>query len=289
MKKKKCSTCGDEKPVLCFHVNKKTPDGLNSQCKECRKEHSRQWYAQNADLQKRRVRACDQKRAAKEDPTYQAHKCSMCGKTEPEVGFYKRKVGNKYYKRHACTDCIREYSKKYPRNVSGEAKQRRREALAMQRRQDLAKTIWKDTRIADKKKGRVNDLAVSDVKELLAGGVCAYCGESQVRLTLDRKDNDLGHCLGNVEVACLRCNGIRSNMPLKAWLYIAPRIREAREKGLFGDWNGRRFAQMKISQQVSDCIEYEKRGRVAASGCWHQVLPESSGEARGLINPVDGR
>ena len=43
-------------------------------------------------------------------------------KTEPEVGFYKRKVGNKYYKRHACTDCIREYSKLYPRNVSGEAK-----------------------------------------------------------------------------------------------------------------------------------------------------------------------
>lgn len=32
---KRCSCCGEEKPVLAFGVQKKSPDGLASWCRDC--------------------------------------------------------------------------------------------------------------------------------------------------------------------------------------------------------------------------------------------------------------
>lgn len=55
-------------------------------------------------------------------------------------------------------------------------------------------------------------------------------------MTLDRKDNALGHTPGNVVPACTRCNYVRRDMPEKAWLMLAPAMRVAREAGAFGDW-----------------------------------------------------
>jgi len=55
-------------------------------------------------------------------------------------------------------------------------------------------------------------------------------------MTLDRKDNDVGHVKDNVVPACVRCNYTRGDMPFDAWLVVAAGMRQAREKGLFGDW-----------------------------------------------------
>ena len=59
-----------------------------------------------------------------------------------------------------------------------------------------------------------------------------------MKMTADRIDNNLGHTKDNVVAACYRCNMIRGNMPYKAWLNIAPAIRDTVEKGLFDDWLG---------------------------------------------------
>lgn len=69
---------------------------------------------------------------------------------------------------------------------------------------------------------------------------CAYCGDSNSPLSLDRIDNTIGHLQVNVVTSCRRCNMVRGDMPIEAWLHIAPAMKTAREAGAFGAWNGPR-------------------------------------------------
>lgn len=78
------------------------------------------------------------------------------------------------------------------------------------------------------------------VEQVLASA-CSYCGEVRLLMTLDRRDSALGHIQSNVVPACIRCNLTKSNMPLAAWLVIAPAMRVAREQGLFAGWAGPRI------------------------------------------------
>lgn len=67
---------------------------------------------------------------------------------------------------------------------------------------------------------------------------CFYCGETLLRMSLDRVDNSKGHTMDNVIPACVRCNYIRKDMPYDAWIVVAVGMRQAREQGLFGGWGG---------------------------------------------------
>jgi hypothetical protein len=102
----------------------------------------------------------------------------------------------------------------------------------------ICRCIWEDTRRDDRKKGRENDLTKEFIAAEIAKG-CSYCGESKIRMTLDRIDNSKGHTQNNVVPACIRCNYTRRAMPHQAWLVVAKGMREAREANLFGDWTGR--------------------------------------------------
>jgi excinuclease UvrABC nuclease subunit len=44
---KKCCKCSIEKPLTEFSKNKKSPDGLQWQCKVCKKGEFKQWYENN--------------------------------------------------------------------------------------------------------------------------------------------------------------------------------------------------------------------------------------------------
>jgi hypothetical protein len=96
--------------------------------------------------------------------------------------------------------------------------------------------LW-DSRKSDRKKGMDNDLTREHIKEQIDKG-CSYCGETKLRMTLDRINNDKGHTKNNTVPACIRCNFIRGSMPHKAWLSLVPSIKETNDKGLFGDWIG---------------------------------------------------
>jgi hypothetical protein len=74
------------------------------------------------------------------------------------------------------------------------------------------------------------------VENLIANG-CIYCGETELRMTLDRINNDLGHLQTNVNASCRRCNWSRRDMPYAAWIRLVPEIRKIAEEGLFGDWH----------------------------------------------------
>ena len=102
---------------------------------------------------------------------------------------------------------------------------------------NVPSTICTDSRKADRKKGLINDMTVDFVRGLIGDG-CSYCGESELRMTLDRIDNAVGHVTTNVVPACIRCNYMRRDMPHSAWLVLCPSVREARESGAFGNWTG---------------------------------------------------
>ena len=115
---------------------------------------------------------------------------------------------------------------------SARSKQQRRDP------QFTANHIVKDSRGSDNKFGRSNDLDCDWVRQKISGG-CTYCGETELRMTLDRIDNSQGHLKTNVVSACIRCNYMRRDMPYEAWLLLVDSIKTARLAGAFGGWTGR--------------------------------------------------
>ncbi len=144
-----------------------------------------------------------------------------------------------YYSR-TCRQCE---SKRWWPNV----KDRHNTTLRQRRQTHPAKYILRDSRKFDKKKGFENDLTLEFVLQVIAEP-CRYCGETELRMTLDRIDNARGHLMGNILPACLRCNYFRKDMPYEAWIHIVPAIREARARGLFGSWTGRARSARVVEQ-----------------------------------------
>lgn len=236
---KTCAKCHIEKTILDFYPH---ADRLASYCKECAKEDRRLWYEKHGEKERLREKNKRDKQRGEIDPTFKIHKCNACGLSEPEVHFLLRKVNGLYYKRHLCRTCFNAANRAKPdRKPTEIAKQRSSisKSLKRQKRGNVPAFIVMDSRKSDKKKGRDNDIDVDFVTSLLAEHICTYCGETELRMTLDRVDNALGHTRTNVVPACIRCNGIRANMPYEAWLIIAPSVRCAREEGMFGAWHSR--------------------------------------------------
>lgn len=144
-----------------------------------------------------------------------------------------------YAKSAVCRKCYREkkatLNRKYRKQPHTKDKYN---SKARERRQDpnlRAKYILWDSQRGDKKLGRENDLTIDFINETISCE-CGYCGESELKMTLDRKDNSIGHIQENVIPCCVRCNYIRRDMPYEAWICLAPRLKEIRESGLFGTW-----------------------------------------------------
>lgn len=101
----------------------------------------------------------------------------------------------------------------------------------------VSECVLRYCRNADKRRGHEHDLSLEFVRDLLSKP-CSYCGDTLLRMTLDRIENKLGHTRKNVVPACVRCNYARRDMPYQAWLELVPALKSARLKGLFGDWTG---------------------------------------------------
>jgi hypothetical protein len=143
------------------------------------------------------------------------------------------------------------------------------ESEQRKQREDPGRWILYDTRRNDFYKGRDNDLTLEFIDELLESCdyMCFYCGETEIKMTLDRIDNALGHLQSNVIPACLRCNVVRGDMPYRAWLEeIAPAMRKARRRGLFKYWTGK-------SGRLSP-LEKEARHQRRVDLCTKYGLPD---------------
>lgn len=163
--------------------------------------------------------------------------CRECA-SEKKITCFR--VIRKDQRRRICNTCLRKQdSNNNPERVSKEtskflqkAKDQRNSGI------NVGRWILEDSRKSDKKKKRENDLTKEFIDRLIANG-CCYCGETSLRMTLDRTDNTKGHLQSNVRPACMRCNYARGSMPYEAWLLLADGMRRARELGLFDNWNGK--------------------------------------------------
>ena len=158
--------------------------------------------------------------------------CIKCKKKKPIKSFAQAGKDPRY-RRRSCNSCrggdrSREYYKANKEAIAQRAKSKRVS--------QPAKTLLRDARKTDKKKGFTNDLDVEFIRGQLTLP-CKYCGG--ICRTLDRIDNTKGHLKSNVNPACLRCNYTRKDMPYEAWLVVADGMRNAFAAGLFGDWTGR--------------------------------------------------
>ena len=168
--------------------------------------------------------------------------CSKCKSYHPLSDFTTRSRSGKKSISSWCKPCKRQISRDSRRdgrwNAPTDEKLEKWRLKNIADRQDpekLARFIREDTRKSDKKRGLANDLSREQVANLISTG-CSYCNAHDVRMTLDRIDNNIGHIMSNVVPACYRCNLIRGSMPYEAWVNIVPLIRDTYEKGMFGDW-----------------------------------------------------
>lgn len=176
------------------------------------------------------------------------HACGRCSLSEPLVRFTQRIVEGRKYPRHLCTECNNAYlreSKIKTGYMGSDAWKRSREKAqavysakkSAQRKSgtNRAKFIWTDSRGSDTKFKRDNDLSVDFIASLISGK-CSYCGTKEIRMSLDRIDNSLGHLKSNVVASCIQCNYLRRDMPFEAWKLLFPGLRKARKQGLLTNW-----------------------------------------------------
>lgn len=161
--------------------------------------------------------------------------CNKCKK--PKSDFEKRSDRDTY--RKTCKECRATRRRERTQNNYKCNKTRISSYNKDKRKTNPLRFILEDSRRSDKKKGLENDITKEFLESVIDGYGCKYCGETRIRMTLDRIDNSLGHLQSNVIPACIRCNLARGSMPYMAWLHLVPSMREARELGLFGDWNGK--------------------------------------------------
>jgi 5-methylcytosine-specific restriction endonuclease McrA len=167
-------------------------------------------------------------------------KCSRCDRSDlTEEDFYKTSSGYLYSFCKVCHNLQNGKAKKIRDQLpENKIKKNQRAKQARQNPEKRANVIFTDSKNSDRKHNREFDLTIGFIKEIISSG-CFYCGETQLQMTVDRIDNNIGHLQNNVVAACIRCNLIRKAMPYEAWLCLLPGLKEAREKKLFADWLGK--------------------------------------------------
>lgn len=86
-----------------------------------------------------------------------------------------------------------------------------------------------------KRLNRQTNITLEFVREII-GKPCNYCGDSKGKIGIDRFDNSIGYMMDNCVPCCIRCNVLKSDMPVEAWMSLVPNIKSTFEQGLFKDW-----------------------------------------------------
>lgn len=148
--------------------------------------------------------------------------CRICKKEKPEDEFYENRAkkldGSTYVSlRTECRLCTDARTREYHRD-------------------NRDRVIFNNCKKASKSRGIPFSLTREQIKRLIESP-CRYCGDSRPeKIGLDRVENRVGYVITNVVPCCVRCNTMKRDMPYEAWEFLAPMVKQAFEKGLFGEW-----------------------------------------------------
>lgn len=86
---KRCSTCGEVKPLDDFHRNRSKPDGRQAACKPCNIERNKRWYREHPEARATRMDGYATARRVKAATWLYRylleHPCVDCGESDPVV------------------------------------------------------------------------------------------------------------------------------------------------------------------------------------------------------------
>jgi len=216
METKKCSKCGETKPVGEFYKRSVSKDGLNYYCKECskasasqwNKEHPEQKYAANRRWQKNHPEHVRAKGRERMKRWYKRH---------PEQG---RAARARWYKRHPERGCAASahWIKTHPEYPASWRKEHREETRRYcNTRRSLKRAL--PATLTNKEWQQI---------KLLAGNACTYCDckfSSKLKAVQDHfipLSKGGAYTKENIVPACQSCNSRKGNKVFKD-------IHEARE------------------------------------------------------------
>ena len=210
---KRCSKCGEVKPVDCFYKDPKSMSGLRSWCKECARADKRKWHYVNKD--KRKQQFDDWKEKNKE--SFAEYKKEWAKANPEKVTMYNQKWRGKNKEK------VQENKKRYwqkIKSLSGEKAKRWRE------RRNKNKAVANHKRRASKyKNGGKHTAKDIDSIFLHQGGLCNFCGVKLIRY--NKKQYHIDHIIPlarggsnnpeNIQLLCPSCNLSKSNKDPIQW------------------------------------------------------------------------
>jgi len=165
-------------------------------------------------------------------------KCNDCLIDKVITEFEHYLKDGRTYIRNTCKKCR---NKKVYANTKVTGRYDRKRNLNKKQRHDprfRARFVLSDSIASDRKFGLTTDVDKQFIQNKIDEG-CLYCNQhasTEMKIGIDRIDNNIGHMKTNVNACCSRCNFIRGSMPYAAWMLLVPAIKKATELGLLDDW-----------------------------------------------------
>ena len=182
---KRCSRCGEVKPISDFNKCKRKSDGLQCWCKQCKKDVNAAWYVKH----KEKVAEC------------QAEWRNL---NKEKIAEYQAEW------RNLNKEKIAEYQAEW-RNLNKEKVAEYKAEWYNPQTHPLnwAKSIVNNYNKMDRERGFDPNQTISAEWFLqnIAYRPCAHCGLQAIGLIgCNRLDNTKGHTIDNVEPCCFKCN-----------------------------------------------------------------------------------
>lgn len=224
---KTCRVCKTEKPLDAFYASRTNRDGLQTECKACRKASVAEYQKRPDRLPKKREAAAKYRASAKAKETNRVWRervtsiprprledpvqCSRCESFKPAEEFY----ADRRLKRglHSlCKSCFQAGTKAYINSPEG----RTRKRMAFHRRKSRKQAVLLE---------EVSPQMWAEICEAF-GWRCAYCNR-QEPLTMDHVDPIAlqgPHSADNLVPACKSCNSSKQDTPLVFWIHKRPAV-----------------------------------------------------------------
>ncbi len=179
-------------------------------------------------------------------------RCNRCGIDEPGEDHWKWNKDKRYSfgGKWRCKEYVREQGRKYAakRRSNPELKAADEAARKDYYAENPEYLRYKAYKYADKRKGLPGEPIPWEEASPIMLSPCTYCGVERAG-GLDRLDNNLGHCSGNVVAACANCNLILLDMPVALKQVFIPALTSARQKGLLEIWQHPRLRSSSDPQE----------------------------------------